>query len=122
MGFFLILLSHPTIATSKAGQFPIFSDKSLKINNFAPSAIDYLSLKIKLQNGVFIRNMFNKESAKLVLDQGVKMAIRIGYWKEQIILNSEDTTHPVTLEIMPLLNSRGTLKGYAFMFDRIIHP
>ena len=99
----------------------IFSDKSLKINNLAHSAIDYLSLKIKLQNGVFIRNMFNKESAKLVLDQGVKMAVRIGYWKEQVILNSEDITHPVTLEIMPLLNSRGTLKGYAFMFDRIIY-
>lgn len=100
----------------------VFSDKSLKINDFPPSAVDYLSLKCDLRKGTFVRNMFNKESAKLVLDQGVKMAARIGYWKEQVVLNSENTTQPVMLEIMPLFNSRETLKGYAFMFDRIIHP
>ena len=99
----------------------VFSDKSFKISNLPPSAADYLSLKSKLQKGIFVRNMFNKESAKLVLDQGVKMAARIGYWKEQVVLNSEKITQPVTLEIMPLLNSRGTLKGYAFMFDRIVY-
>lgn len=100
----------------------VFSDKSFKINNLGEAAADYLSLRDKFKKSIFVRNMFNKESAKLVLDQGVKMAARIGYWKEQVVLNSKETTQPVTLEIMPLLNSRGTLKGYAFMFDRIVYP
>ena len=99
----------------------VFSDQRLKINNFPSSSADYLSLKPELRKGAFVRNMFDRESAKLVLDQGVKMAARVGYWKEQVVLNSENTTQPVTLEIMPLFNSRSTLKGYAFMFDRIIH-
>ena len=96
----------------------VFSDQHLKISNFSPSADDYLALECKLLKGSFVRNIFDKESAKLVLDQGVKMVARMGYWKEEVVLNSGNTTHPVTLEIMPLINSRGTLKGYAFMFDR----
>ena len=100
----------------------VFSDQRLKINNFPSYAADYLSLKSVLKKGAFVRNIFDIDSAKLVLDQGVKMAARIGYWKEQVVLNSENNTQPVTLEIIPLINSRGTLKGYAYMFDRIIHP
>lgn len=99
----------------------VFSDQSLKINNFHASAVDYLSLNSELRKGAFVRNMFNKDSAKLVLEQGIKVVARMGYWKGQVVLNSESISHPVTLEIMPLFNSRSTLKGYAFLFDRMIN-
>lgn len=99
----------------------VFSDKRLKVDDVSDSAVDYLPLKPELRKGAFVRNIFNKESAKLVLDQGIQMVTRMGYWKGQVVLNSDIMSHPVTLEIMPLFNSRGTLTGYAFMFDRIIN-
>lgn len=96
----------------------VFSDTSLKITGFSTSEANYLSPQADLKKGNFVRNLFLKESAKIVLNQGIKMVTRSGYWKGIVSLNSEKADKTVTLAILPLLNAIGTLKGFAFMFER----
>ncbi len=96
----------------------VFSDTSLKITGSSTTEDNYFSPHAELQKGDFVRNLFTKLSAKDVLNQGIKMVTRTGYWKELVTLNSEKEERKVSLEIIHLLNAKGKLKGFAFMFER----
>jgi PAS domain S-box-containing protein len=99
-------------------QAVVFSDTSLKITGFSTSEANYFQPQADLQKGSFVRNLFTKEAAKVILNQGIKMVARTGYWKEQVKLNSGNGDKTVSLEIIHLLNAKGTLKGFAFLFER----
>lgn len=96
----------------------VFSDTNLKIIGRSTSEADFFPPQADLQKGDFVRNLFLKESAKIVLNQGIKMVKRTGYWKERVTLNAENGGKSVSLEILHLLNAKGTLKGFAFLFER----
>lgn len=96
----------------------VFLDTNLKITSFTTFEANYFLNQPELRKGDFVRNLFTKDSAKNVLNQGKMMVARSGYLKELATLNTKKGERNVSLEIIPLRNAKDRLKGFAFMFER----
>lgn len=96
----------------------VFVDTRLKINGFSPSSPGYLSKPEVELNKVFVRNLFEKTSAKTIIDQGINYATRNGKWSSLVFLHAGAAKKQVSLEIVKLLNANSKSKGFAFIFDK----
>jgi PAS domain S-box-containing protein len=97
----------------------IFTDTRLRINGYSSASIEYFTPKLPMHKGTHIRNLFNKDSAKLVLDLGVNYASKMQIWQGQVDIKFDSIEKSASLEITSLLNKNGKSKGFAFLFDKI---
>jgi PAS domain S-box-containing protein len=97
----------------------VFADTRLRINGFPPASIDYFSSQLTMLKGTHIRNLFDKESAKIILEQGVNYATRMHSWQGEVTVKFNAIEKPASLEIVSQLNKKGKLKGFALIFDKI---
>lgn len=97
----------------------IFTDTRLRMNGFSSASTAFFSAQLTMHKGTHIRNLFNKESAKVVLDLGVNYASRMQIWQGQVDIKFNIIEKSASLEIISLLNKNGKSKGFAFIFDKI---